>query len=361
MEWIRGEEIGHGSFATISKATPTKSSSQFPPLMAVKSSEACCSASLKNEKRVLDTIGLCPQIIRCFGEEQSVEKGEEFHNLLMEYASGGSLADRVKSQGGRLSELEIRRHTKSILKGLSFIHSKGFVHCDIKLQNILVFHDGAAKIADFGLAKETATKRNKCEIRGTPLYMSPESVNDNVYESPCDVWALGCAMAEMATGKPVWDHKAGASVWPLLIRIGGEEEPPIPSEFSEEGKDFLRKCFVKDPAKRWTAEMLLNHAFVVSEYDEDFDETVLSKESNSPSPSPRCPFDFPEWVSASEPEFSPAFEYVFSSTTRFPSSDDGIRNLVTDEALNWSFSDSWVTVRDYNILLIFIFFFLCKY
>ncbi|EXC57778.1 hypothetical protein L484_000226 [Morus notabilis] len=261
MEWVRGEQIGHGSFAKISKATPTKSSSQFPPLMAVKSSEACCSSSLKNEKRVLDTIGLCPQIIRYFGEEQSVEKGEEFHNLLMEYASGGSLADRVKSQGGRLSELEIRRHTKSILKGLSFIHSKGFVHCDIKLQNILVFQNGAAKVADFGLAKEMATKVNECEIRGTPLYMSPESVNDNVYESPCDVWALGCAVAEMATGKPVWDHKAGASVWPLLIRIGGEEEPAIPSDFSEEGKDFLRKCFLKDPAERWTAEMLLNHTY----------------------------------------------------------------------------------------------------
>ncbi|GMN30150.1 hypothetical protein TIFTF001_002706 [Ficus carica] len=352
MEWVRGEEIGHGSFATISKANPRKASSQLPSVMAVKSSEVCCSASLKNEKRVLDTIGSCPQIIRCFGDEQSVENGEELHNLLLEYASGGSLANRVKTNGGRLSESEIRRHAKSILKGLYAIHAKGFVHCDIKLQNILVFDDGATKIADFGLAKETGEQQGKCEIRGTPLYMSPESVNENEYESPCDVWALGCAVAEMAMGKPVWNHKPGASLWPLLMRIAGDEEPEIPSEFSEEGKDFLRQCFIKDPRKRWTAEMLLSHAFVVSEeddHDDDCDDTVISKNSNWASASPRCPFDFLDWASASEPEFSPEFDNVFSSTTSFSSPDDRIQKLVTDETSNWSFSDSWVKVRDYSI------------
>ncbi|GMN30153.1 hypothetical protein TIFTF001_002714 [Ficus carica] len=350
MKWARGETIGYGSFATISKATPSNSSAhQFPSLMAVKSSEACWSDSLKNEKRVLDTIGSCPQIIRCFGDEHSIENGEELHNLLLEYASGGSLADRVKTNGGRLSESEIRRHAKSILKGLYAIHAKGFVHCDIKLQNILVFDDGAAKIADFGLAKETGEQPSKCEIRGTPLYMSPESVNDNEYESPCDVWALGCTVAEMAMGKPVWNHKPGASLWPLLMRIAGEEEPEIPSEFSEEGKDFLKKCFVKDPRKRWTAEMLLSHAFIVCDEDDDGDDsadTVLSKEENLVSTSPRCPFDFPDWVSTLEPEFSPQFDSEFSSTSCSPSPDDRIQKLVTEETGIWSFSNSWVTVRD---------------
>ncbi|GMN31592.1 hypothetical protein TIFTF001_050748 [Ficus carica] len=326
MKWVRGETIGYGSFATISKATPSNSSAhQFPSLMAVKSSEACWSDSLKNEKRVLDTIGSCPQIIRCFGDEHSIENGEELHNLLLEYASGGSLADRVKTNGGRLSESEIRRHAKSILKGLYAIHAKGFVHCDIKLQNILVFDDGATKIADFGLAKETGEQQGKCEIRGTPLYMSPESVNENEYESPCDVWALGCAVAEMAMGKPVWNHEPEASIWPLLM-----------------------KCFVKDPRKRWTAEMLLNHAFVMSDYDnnDDPNDSVVSKEENLESTSPRCPFYFPDWVSTLEPEFSPEFDSESSSTTCFPSPDDRMQKLVTEEIDNWSLSDSWVTVRD---------------
>ncbi|PON43010.1 GPCR kinase [Parasponia andersonii] len=350
MEWIRGEEIGHGSFATVSKAKPRKGSSNnkaLPPLMAVKSSESSTSETLKNEKRVLDRIGACPQIIRCFGDQRSFENGEKLHNLLLEYASGGSLADLVRFHGGKLPEPEIRRHTRAILKGLSFIHAKGFVHCDIKLQNILVFDNGAAKIADFGLAKEASKKtESSCsELRGTPLCMAPESVNDNEYESASDIWALGCAVAEMVSGKPVWNHNAESSLWALLLRIGGEELPEIPEEFSEEGKDFLRKCFVKDSRKRWTAGMLLNHSFV----SVDDDDTVLLDKA-----SPRCPFDFPEWVSSSEPnspEFSReslnGFEFS-SSSTCLTSPENRLRRLVTGGSANWSFSASWVRVRNHN-------------
>ena len=354
MEWVRGEEIGHGSFATISKAKPRKgfsSNKAFPPLMAVKTSEASHSDSLKNEKQVLEKIGTFPQIIRCYGDEKSVENGEKLHNLLLEYASGGSIADQIKIHGGKLPETDIRRHTRSILKGLSFIHAKGFVHCDIKLQNILLFDNGIAKIADFGLAKEASKTESRCELRGTPLYMSPESVNDNEYESPSDIWALGCAVAEMVTGKPVWNHKPESNIWALLLRIGGEEVPEIPEELSEEGKDFLRKCFVKDSKKRWTAEMLLNHAFV----SDDDDDTVPLEEANSLSGSPRCPFDFQEWVSCSEPnspEFSPEFderfEFSSSSTCLISSPEDRLRQLVSGETANWSFSESWVGVRNYN-------------
>lgn len=331
MEWIRCEEIGHGSFATVNRAKSKTSSPELPPIIAVKSMEiiASASSSLENEKWVLDRIGVCPQIIRCFGDQITSENNNSVYNLLLEYASNGTLADQAKLSGGTLPEIEVRRHTRSILKGLSVVHAKGFVHCDIKLQNILVFGDGASKIADFGLAKEDkAGNQSRCELRGTPLYLSPESINENVYESPCDVWALGCAVAEMLVGRPVWAHKPGSSVWPLLIRIGGEEEPEIAEEISDEGKDFLRNCFVKDPTQRWTAEMLLNHPFV-SEIDDDHLCCVTQPESSSP----RCPFEFMDWVSESESS-SPAMAQL--------------RKLVSgcEVENDWSFSQSWVTVRD---------------
>lgn len=296
MEWVRGEIIGHGSFATISKATTTcrNSRSDLPTLLAVKSSDACLSSSLKNEKHVLESMGSCQQIIRCFGDNSSVENGEEFYNLLLEFASGGCLSDQIRNHGGRLPETDVRRYTKAIVGGLCAVHSKGFVHCDIKPQNILVFEDGAAKIADFGLAKEKGLVMKKTELRGTPLYMSPESVKANEYEAPCDIWALGCVVVEMITGKPVWSHLTELNLFTLLKKIArGEETPRIPDELSEEGKDFLRQCFIKDPTKRWTAEMLLKHAFVAEQ-----DEALLSTSSSklykpSAPPSPRCPFGFP--------------------------------------------------------------------
>ncbi|KAJ7952845.1 Protein kinase-like protein [Quillaja saponaria] len=353
MEWVRGDPVGRGSFATVNLAINRKTCAQIPPLTAVKSSVASNSASLKNEKQVLDRLGDCPQIIRCFGDDHSFENGEELYNLFLEFATGGSLAHQLKYCSCRLSESDVRRYTASILEGLRHIHAEGFVHCDIKLQNILMFDNGEIKIADFGVAKKTGDKQsngdNKFELRGTPLYMSPESVNANEYDSPADIWALGCAVVEMVTGKPIWNHRPESSIWSLLLRIGaGEELPEIPGDLSEDGKDFIGKCFVKDPRKRWTAEMLLDHPFVA-------DYTVSLKQVDEFSTSPRTHFDFPEWVSTastsvpSSPDSDECFDRklgsCFDSFSSWCSPVDRFQQLVTEQTPNWSVSDSWVSVR----------------
>ncbi|XP_027347185.1 mitogen-activated protein kinase kinase kinase 17-like [Abrus precatorius] len=351
MDWVRGDAVGRGSFATVNLAIPktNSNSSQFPSLTAVKSSEALTSSSLKNEKHVLDRLGSCPRIIRCFGDDYSFENGVEYYNLFLEYAAAGSLADQLKIHGGRVPEPNVRRYARSIVEGLIHVHQKGFVHCDIKLQNILVFEDGEIKIADFGLAKEAGAKQGKSderfECRGTPLFMSPESVNDGEYESPADIWALGCVVVEMVTGKPAWKVEKESSMWSLLLRIGvGEEVPGIPEELSQEGKDFLEKCFVKDPRKRWSAEMLLNHPFVS-------DDTVPFKHVYE---SPRSHFEFPDWVSsvaASIPSSPDSQEpWTFDSSSCFNNSlyspVDRLRQLVTARRpASGSESDSWTSVR----------------
>ncbi|KAL4352813.1 hypothetical protein GQ457_06G040310 [Hibiscus cannabinus] len=315
--------------------------------MAVKSAQTLASVSLRNEKQVLDQLGLCPQIIRCFGDEYTVENGDKLYNLFLEYAKNGSLADQVKRSGGSLMESDARRYARSILKGLCFVHGKGFVHCDVKLENILLFDDGDVKIADFGLAMRNGEKQGAVEIRGTPLNIAPESVNGNVYGSPVDIWALGCAVLEMITGKPAWDFEPGTSVAALLFRIGVSDElPGIPAELSEEGKDFLGKCFVKDPENRWTADMLLDHPFVVG--DDDTIEASASPRCSFEefSESPRCPFHFPDWVStqsrASSQENS-SFGSSFSSYVSSPV--ERIRELACDRTLVWSISGNWITLR----------------
>jgi serine/threonine protein kinase len=107
-----------------------------------------------------DKLSTCPQIIRCLGEDHSVENSEKFYNVFLEYAFGGNLTDQVKNRGGLLPKFDVRWYAKSILLGLHEIHAKRFVHCDIKLQNILVFGNGAIKIADFGLAKKAEKKQS---------------------------------------------------------------------------------------------------------------------------------------------------------------------------------------------------------
>lgn len=343
MEWVRGQTIGHGTFSTVSLATPsnTKDSGEFPSLMAVKSSNS--HAGIANEKSVLDSLGDCPEIVRCFGEDQTVEKGQKMHNLLLEYASRGSLATRLKKLNGEgLPETTVRRYTGSVLRGLRHIHSRGFAHCDVKLGNILLFGDGAVKIADFGLARDLTASKEGAEIRGTPLYMAPESVNDNEYGAAADVWALGCAVVEMFSGETAWSVGEGSHFMSFLLRIGvGEELPKVPEELSEEGKDFLSKCFVKDPEKRWTAEMLLNHPFVAVDCEDDDDDgqrdEAFVKVEEEVSTSPRCPFGFPDWESMSS-ESEMQYQPLDSPVERFD-------RLVCETVPDWSVAEDWVTVR----------------
>ncbi|KAM7265036.1 hypothetical protein ACFE04_002719 [Oxalis oulophora] len=335
MDWVRGETIGYGSFATVSLATSSSDSSHLPSLMAAKSCVIECADSLINERRILSEIGYCPQIIKCFGDQITIENmGDKFYNLLLEYASRGSLADLVSNDNG-LPESDVKYYTRSILKGLCFIHSKGFAHCDIKLQNILVCDDDMLKIADFGLARKCSEVNNGVPLRGTPLYMSPEAVNEGLYGASGDIWGVGCAIFEMITGKKVWGGEKGVSYGSLLMKIGsGEELPgvPVEEELSEEGKDFVMKCFVKDHRKRWTAEMLLNHPFVV-DHDRQINTMV----------SPRSPFSFPLSKTTSGCDF---WECSDLNTT-IDSAFDRIGWLVCDDHhdLNWSNSENWFNVR----------------
>ncbi|KAL2552048.1 mitogen-activated protein kinase kinase kinase 21 [Forsythia ovata] len=350
MDWVRGEKLGHGSFGTVSLAIPRSQSAQIPPLMAVKSCGVSRSDSLVNEKFILDHLKDCPEIIRCFGESFSYENGEKLYNVLLEYAAGGALADRLKNDG-RLPEFEVRRHTKCLLKGLNYIHKFGYVHCDIKPQNILLDKNGGAKIADFGLAKRAGREKMGtwgCELKGTLLYMSPELVSGGEQGQPADIWALGCVVAEMVAGIPAWRCSDMAG---LLMRIGGgKEAPEVPGNLSDVGKDFLEKCFVRNSSTRWTAEMLLNHPFVAD--DQDFDDTVTLKDRQEKiaSTSPRCPFDFPDWVSSVTS--LPSSEYWPESDSLLrPESNSRIspvqrlQGLVTvDQNPDWD-TDDWITIR----------------
>lgn len=284
VAWIRGSMIGKGSYGRVYLATlknPASKYSCLPPLFAVKSAEVSVSSSIQKEKEVLTNLKGCPNIIECYGEETTVgDKGVMTYNLLLEYGSGGTLADRIKKSGGAgLPELEAKVFARSILRGLKHIHGLGYVHCDLKPDNILLVKnigrkgDGGfrAKIGDFGLTKrgsDSKKRKLKPYWEGTPMYLSPEAVIDNVQEKPCDVWAVGCIVLEMLTGKALLDGDAEG----ILRKIGaGREWVKIPSELSKEARGFLKGCFVKNPMFRLTAEMLLCHKFLE---DLDNDDAV---------------------------------------------------------------------------------------
>ncbi|XP_062157051.1 mitogen-activated protein kinase kinase kinase 20-like [Alnus glutinosa] len=294
--WVRGPMIGKGSFGSVFLATSKKPRSRFscfPSAMAVKSAEVSVSASLQKEKEVLDNVKGCPYVISCFGEETTTqENGEMVYNLLLEYASGGTLADSIeKSDGCGLPEPDVKRYTKSILKGLRHIHDCGYVHCDLKPENVLLVPtinssgNFVAKIGDFGLAKRSAQSKKRrfdsdLYLRGTPLYLAPETVIERVQEPSSDIWALGCVVCEMLTGESPWNRAEELNTEDLLRLIGdGHELPKIPSNISDEARGFLKACLVRKRMFRFTAEMLMDHTFLASvgEHDDEVkDKGILA-------------------------------------------------------------------------------------
>ncbi|GER44052.1 mitogen-activated protein kinase kinase kinase [Striga asiatica] len=286
ISWIRGPMLGKESSGRVYKAKNRRPKySCFPPEMALKSADASSSCALQKEKEVMANLGASPYLIYCFGDETTQgDNGSIAYNLLLEYASGGTLADRIaQSDGKGLPEVEVKMHARSILRGLSHVHEAGYVHCDLKPDNILLVPktaggseiDGAqftAKIGGFGLAKrgeEHSRKKRKlgggeCWRGSTPMYLSPDSVQ----EAPCDVWAVGCIVLEMLAGKLPWEGTKEE----ILKKLGaGQEIPEIPDWISREAKDYIKRCLVRNPMFRLTCGMLLNHTFV-NGFDDEFEE-----------------------------------------------------------------------------------------
>ncbi|KAI5337603.1 hypothetical protein L3X38_016874 [Prunus dulcis] len=284
--WQRGEFIGEGSFGSVFLATPKKRRRgefsrmvNLPAMMAVKSAKVSASESIEHEAGVLFEIKGCPFVIERFGEETTTtDKGDKVYNLLLEFASGGTLDGLIqKSNGLGLPEYDVRRYTRSILEGIRHIHKCDYVHCDLKPDNLLLVpittttsttaRSGAttsfvAKIADFGLAKKT--KENYSRWRGTPRYLSPEALFDNKQDQSCDIWALGCIVFEMLTGNSPWDLKPGCDLDNSVdVTVFDHlRTSKIPAEISDVARDFLKSCLAMRSCERSTAERLLSHPFV---------------------------------------------------------------------------------------------------
>uniref|UniRef100_A0ACD5T7U0 Uncharacterized protein n=1 Tax=Avena sativa TaxID=4498 RepID=A0ACD5T7U0_AVESA len=225
-------------------------------LLAVKSAGAASAqALLRREEGILAS--LCsPYVLPWLGSRAAAGGGE--YQLFLEFAPGGSLADEVERNGGSLEEGAVRAYAADVARGLAYLHGESMVHGDVKGRNVVIGADGWAKLADFGCARSVDSAG---PIGGTPAFMAPEVARGEEQGPAADVWALGCTVIEMATGRAPW---SGVDDVIAAVHLIGYTEavPESPERLSSEAKDFLDKCLRRRAAERWTAAQLLEHPFL---------------------------------------------------------------------------------------------------
>ena len=215
---------------------------------------------LEQEARILARLNH-PHIGTIYGLEES---GDASY-LILELIDGETLDERL-ARTGPIALEEALRIASQIADALEAASAKGITHRDIKPSNIKVTSESRVKVLDFGIARSVAPTEIQDEvstrsavtaplpasggIAGTPPYMSPEQIRGQVTDQRTDVWAFGCVVYELLSGRRAF---RGPTVPDLLAAIL-QSEPDwsaLPASVPADVRRLLRKCLEKDVTRRW--------------------------------------------------------------------------------------------------------------
>jgi serine/threonine protein kinase/Tol biopolymer transport system component len=223
-------------------------------------------ARFKREAQVLASLNH-PHIAAIYGFEEL----DGVKALVLELVDGPTLADRIAQ--GPIPVDETLPIARQIAEALEAAHEQGIIHRDLKPANIKFRPDGAVKVLDFGLAKAldvgsaslsnerrngvvtvspTITTPAMTElgvILGTAAYMSPEQAKGRAADKRCDIWAFGCVLFEMLTGRRAFE---GEDVSDTLASVLKSEPDwaALPIETPAAIRALLRRCLEKDRRRR---------------------------------------------------------------------------------------------------------------
>lgn len=173
--------------------------------------------------------------------------------IVMAYYDGETLAERIRQ--GSLNSAEAVRIAIQMTHGLAEAHAHKIVHRDIKPSNVMLTASGGVRIVDFGLASAaTSETASQTGFTGTVAYMSPEQAMGNEFDHRTDIWALGCVLAEMLTGRNPFDRETVPAMVVAILN-----EPPRGLDELPPGlQQVLYRALAKNPAERYPdcAELL---------------------------------------------------------------------------------------------------------
>ncbi|XP_060008079.1 serine/threonine-protein kinase 36 isoform X1 [Lagenorhynchus albirostris] len=247
------EMIGEGSFGRVYKGRRKYSAQvvalKFIPKLGRSEKE------LRNLQREIEIMrGLRhPNIVHML---DSFETDKEVV-VVTDYAEGELF--QILEDDGKLPEEQVQAIAAQLVSALYYLHSHRILHRDMKPQNILLAKGGGIKLCDFGFARAMSTNTMVLtSIKGTPLYMSPELVEERPYDHTADLWSVGCILYELAVGTPPFYTTSIFQLVSLILKDPVRWPPTISPCF----KNFLQGLLTKDPRQRLSWPDLLHHPFI---------------------------------------------------------------------------------------------------
>lgn len=163
--------------------------------------------------------------------------------IIMEYASGGDLFDLV-SENGRVTEELARKYAKQLISALEYLHDLGYIHGDVKLENILLFPDGILKLTDFGFARKWSPLSRQRISSGTLQYSAPALIRQEpVFGPEIDIWAFGVVLYQMVIGRDPFAMKDGEYYKEFKLLPGGKTKMPFGGVGSQDVRSLIKAIF----------------------------------------------------------------------------------------------------------------------
>jgi eukaryotic-like serine/threonine-protein kinase len=254
-------ELGRGGMGEVWRARDSRLGREvaLKTLPSGFASDAERVARLEREARVLASVNH-PNIASIYGLEES--DGVRF--LVMELVEGETLAERLKR--GAIPVEEALKLAQQIAGAVEAAHEKGVVHRDLKPANIKITPEGKVKVLDFGLAKALAVDEQDLQnsptismaatargiILGTAAYMSPEQARGPLVDNRTDIWAFGCVVYEMLSGRQAF---RGDTVSDILASVLARDPDfsAMQTRVNPRLEETIQRCLEKDPKRRWQA------------------------------------------------------------------------------------------------------------
>jgi len=212
-------------------------------------------------------------LMNCFNHPNIVNFYEalEVNNelwIVTEFLEGGTLDLALKVH--KFSEQHIAYFAKELLEGVAYLHSKNYIHRDLKSANVMLSIIGEVKIIDFGLACDLH-KGPRQQTMGSAFWMPPEMILRVPHTTKADIWSYAVTVSEMIMGAPpcrdsriasLYNACTGATIGLVEEHITKTKEKNPKSTFTKDLVEFMRCSLIPDPEKRLTAQELLQHTFL---------------------------------------------------------------------------------------------------